>query len=41
MATVIEAAAIADRIKRALASPITSDDVLDPHKELTEVLGTV
>ena len=41
MATVIEAAALADRIKRALASPITSDDVLDPHKELTEVLGTV
>jgi len=32
---------ISDRIRKALASPITSDDVIDPHKELEEVLGTV
>jgi hypothetical protein len=32
--------AIADKIRRSLASPITSDDVLDPHKELIDVLAS-
>jgi crotonobetainyl-CoA:carnitine CoA-transferase CaiB-like acyl-CoA transferase len=32
---------VSEKIRKALASPITSDDVLDPHKELEEVLGTV
>src|SRR5260370_17207063 len=33
--------AIADKIRRSLASPITTDDVLDPHKELFDVLASV
>src|SRR5690242_18961808 len=33
--------AIADKIQRSLASPITTDDVLDPHKELFDVLASV
>jgi crotonobetainyl-CoA:carnitine CoA-transferase CaiB-like acyl-CoA transferase len=35
------ATSLTDRIRRALASPIASDDVLDPHQELKEVLETV
>src|SRR5260370_23758536 len=33
--------AVANKIRRSLASPITSDDVLDPHKELFDVLASV
>src|SRR5258708_31530130 len=35
------ATSLADRIRYALASPMASDDILDPHKELAEVLKTV
>ena len=33
--------AVADKIRRSLASPITTDDVLDPRKELFDVLASV
>src|SRR5260370_33103101 len=36
-----EVEAMAKRIRTALASPITSDNVLDPHKELAEILLSV
>src|SRR6266403_1284247 len=32
---------ISDRIRKALASPITSDNVLNPHSELTQILAAV
>src|SRR5712692_721702 len=32
---------VADKTRRALASPITTDDVLDPHRELVDVLASV
>ena len=32
---------IADKIRRSLASPIAADNVLDPHKELFDVLASV
>src|SRR5260221_5583445 len=35
------ATSLVDRIRYALASPMASDDILDPHKELAEVLKTV
>ncbi len=36
-----EVEAMAKRIRTALASPITSDNVLDPHKDLAEILLSV
>src|SRR2546428_8257250 len=36
-----EVEAMAKRIRTALASPITSDNVLDPHKGLAEILLSV
>src|SRR5260221_13187155 len=36
-----EVEAMAKRIQTALASPITSDNVLDPHKDLAEILLSV
>ncbi len=32
---------IDERIRQVLAAPLTSDDVLDPHRELGQVLATV
>src|SRR5260370_28192007 len=34
-------APIADKIRKALASPITSDAVGDPHSELKQILAAV
>src|SRR5258708_39828297 len=36
-----EVEAMAKRIRIALVSPITSDNVLDPHKDLAEILLSV
>src|SRR5712675_1783733 len=36
-----EVEAMAKRIRTALASPITSDNVLDPHKDLADILLSV
>ena len=35
------ATVIGERIRRVLAAPLTSDDVLDPDRELDRVLATV
>ena len=38
---IMDVTTTSERIRNALASPLTSDDVLDPHKELEEVLDIV
>ena len=35
------ATVIGERIRQVLAAPLTSDDVLDPDRELDRVLATV